>query len=473
MSPDAVVIGAGVNGLATAILLAQAGWDVVVCERNNEPGGAVRTAEITEPGFRHDLFATNLNLFAGSPFHAEFAHDLARHGLDFVTAQAAFGSVFPSGHFLGVSTDAEQTRSALRSVSDADADAWQALSARFAELAPHLLPLLGSPMPSWSAVRTLALGSRALGRGWIPDLVRLIAQSSREFVEEQFDHPEVQAMVAAWGMHLDFPPSVPGGALFPFLESMAAASNGMSLGRGGASSMIFAMVGLLQELGGVLRLDSPVERVVVSGGRALGVELADGERIRARRAVIANVTPRVLIGLVPNEVLPAAFRRRMAAYRYGPGTLMVHLAMDGLPDWRASHEANRYSYVHIGPHLEDMDLAYVRSMAGMLPERPTLVVGQPTAVDPSRAPDGKHILWIQVRTVPSDIRGDALGRISARSWADAKEPYADRVLDLLEEHAPGTWDKIRSRAVLAPSDLEAANPNLVGGDSLGGSHHPM
>jgi phytoene dehydrogenase-like protein len=120
-----------------------------------------------------------------------------------------------------------------------------------------------------------------------------------------------------------------------------------------------------------------------------------------------------------------------------------------------------------------MDLAYVRSIAGLLPERPMLVVGQPTAVDPSRAPEGKHVLWVQVRTVPTEIRGDALGTISATNWDEAKEPFAERVLDIMEEYAPGTRRKIRSQAVLAPPDLEAANANLVGGDSLGGSHHLM
>lgn len=120
-----------------------------------------------------------------------------------------------------------------------------------------------------------------------------------------------------------------------------------------------------------------------------------------------------------------------------------------------------------------MDLAYVRSVAGLLPERPMLVVGQPTTVDPTRAPDGKHVLWVQVRTVPGEIRGDALGQIQATSWDEAKGPFAERVLDIIEEYAPGTRRKVRSQAALAPPDLEAANANLVGGDSLGGSHHLM
>jgi phytoene dehydrogenase-like protein len=123
--------------------------------------------------------------------------------------------------------------------------------------------------------------------------------------------------------------------------------------------------------------------------------------------------------------------------------------------------------------MEDMSLAYQQAVAGLLPERPTLVVGQPTAVDPSRAPEGKHVLWVQVRVVPSIIGGDAAGTMEHRDWDQAREPYADRVLDIIEDYAPGTRDKVLARHVLTPADLEADNPNLIGGDSLGGSHHLM
>jgi phytoene dehydrogenase-like protein len=151
---------------------------------------------------------------------------------------------------------------------------------------------------------------------------------------------------------------------------------------------------------------------------------------------------------------------------------MIHLALSELPAWRAGEEARAYSYVHVGPYLDDMSLAYARAVAGLLPERPTLVVGQPTAVDPSRAPVGKHVLWIQVRMVPGRIRGDAADEILTQDWDEAKELYADRVLGQLEEYAPGLRGSVLGRHVQSPADLEKANPNLVGGDQLGGSMHP-
>jgi len=471
---EAVVVGAGHNGLAAAVILAKAGWKTLVIERNSEAGGAVRTAEVTLPGFRHDLFAANLNLFAGSPFHAEFGEDLAAHGLEFVPSSKPFSSVFPNGGFAGVSTDLDETLEMVGSFSESDRAEWLHLFERFGEVAPHLFPLLGAALPSASAVKTLLSGSRALGKNWPFALARLVMQSPREFVEEHFESPEIQSLCAAWGMHLDFPPDVSGGALFPFLETFASNANGMVLGKGGAANMIDALVSLFESYGGEVRLGASVEEILVEDGRTTGVRLEGGERITADRAVIANLTPKVLFdGLVSPDKLPDRFRSSVKRYKHGPGTMMIHLAMDDLPDWTGETTARDYAYVHIAPYMDDMSLAYQQAMAGLLPERPMLIVGQPTSADPSRAPEGKHVLWIQVRVVPGTITGDALGEIESTDWQEAKEPYADRILDILEEYAPGTRNKILGRHVLAPDDLETYNPNLVGGDSLGGSHHLM
>jgi phytoene dehydrogenase-like protein len=473
MSYDAIVIGAGHNGLAAAIILADAGWKVLVLERNPVAGGAVQTAEVTLPGFRHDLFAANLNLFAGSPFFAEYGERLKGHGLHFVPSAKPFSSVFPGGKFVGVSTDLTATLSGIAQHSTHDADEWKELNDWFGTSAPHMFPLLGIPLPSFAAVRKLFGAARKLGREWPMDVVRIVLQSTREFVEEHFESREIQALCAVWGMHLDYPPDVSGGALFPFLETFADGANGMVLGKGGASTIIDAQVALLQSLGSEVRLSSPVERVIVSRKRAKGVILSSGEEIRAERAVIANLTPKVLFGdLVPSDSVSESFRHRVASYKHAPGTLMVHLAMDDLPQWSAP-EAREYAYVHIAPYMEDMSLTYQQAVAGLLPTNPTLVVGQPTSVDPSRAPEGRHAVWIQVRMVPATSHGDAGNEIETRDWREAKELMADRVMEIIETYAPGTALHVLSRHVMAPTDLEAANPNLIGGDSLGGSHHLM
>jgi phytoene dehydrogenase-like protein len=467
---DAIVVGAGCNGLAAAVLLARAGWTVTVLEREDEPGGAIRTAEATLPGFKHDLYATNLNLFLGGSLFAELGAELARHRFEVVRATRPFGSAFPNGAFVGVSTDEEETLASIRRVSDRDAAGWPELAAWFGRLAPHLFPLLGSPMPSAATVRALWRGWRELGTTGGLDAARLVLQSTRELVEESFESREVQAAVAAWGMHLDFPPDVPGGALFAFLETFASAAHGLALGRGGARTLVDALVSMLREAGGELVTAAEVERIAVGNGVAHRVEVRGGRQYDASRAVIANVTPAVLAQLL-GAAAAGDLRRRLERYRYAPGTLMVHLALEDLPRWFAGDAVRSYAYVHVGPYLEDMSLAYHQALSGLLPERPTLVVGQPTAVDPSRAPEGKHVLWVQARVLPARIRGDAAGEIAATDWDEAKDAYADRVLALLEEVAPGLSGLVLGRHVLSPLDLERANPNLVGGDQLGGSMH--
>lgn len=470
---DAVVVGAGHNGLAAAVHLAARGWKVAVVEAGSAPGGAVKTLELTEPGFRHDLCAMNLSMFAGSAFFAAYRDELTRAGLELVPAPRCFASVFRDGTALGLGPDVEQMVSAIRALSPADAEAWQRMLADFGRDAPHIFGLLGAPMPSFTTAKTLWKAWRQIGMEGLYRLGRLLVATPREFLDGHFESEKLKVMMAAWGLHLDFAPDVAGGALFPYLESMANQAFGMVIGKGGADTIIRAMTAVLAEKGGEILLGQPVSEVALdAAGRATGVVLADGRTLSARKAVIANLNPKVLFGsLVPRLAALEGFNRKVGAFRPGPGAMMIHMAMDGLPDWTAGGELKNYAYVHIAPDMQMMSRVYAEAMDGLLPAEPALVVGQPTAIDPSRAPDGKHVLWVQVRVLPAEIRGDALGTTAATDWDQAKDAYAERVIDIIERYAPGIRSLIRSRAVFSPLDLERENANLVGGDSLSGSHH--
>jgi phytoene dehydrogenase-like protein len=470
MAYDAIVIGAGINGLAAALHLAVNGWKVLVLERSDTAGGAVKTREITLPGFRHDLYAMNLSLFAGSPFLAAHRDRLAACGLNFVGAEHCFASAFPDGSWLGVSNDLDITAGRIATLSPADAERWRAMATAFASDAPHIFALLASPMPSWQAARALFTAWRSRGTAWLADMVRMLLASPRAWLDEHFESDKLKVMMAAWGMHLDFPPDMAGGALFPYLETMANQSFGMALGAGGADNIIKALVGAIERAGGEIRLGAAVKQVSVERGIAKAVVLASGERIEARRAVIANLHPRVLFNELA-QAEPSSAAQRLAQLRPGPATMMIHLAMRDLPSWTAGAELRRFSYVHLAPSFGAMSKAYSEALAGLLPGEPVLVVGQPTAIDPSRAPAGQHVLWVQVRVLPSQIKGDAAGSIARTQWDAVKDAYADRVIALIERYAPGVSALILGRAVLSPADLERDNPNLVGGDSLSGSHH--
>ena len=469
---DAVIVGAGHNGLACAIELASRGWSVGVFEAKPEAGGAVKTREVTLPGFRHDLCAMNLSMFAGSPFLRAHGAALFRHGLAFMPAEDCFASVFPDRTFFGVSKTLDTTVARLQALNPSDAEAWQLMLDEFAADAAHIFGLLGNPMPSFAAAKVVWRLWRQRGTAGLLNIVRLLVSSPRDWLDRNFANDKVKATLAAWGMHLDFPPDVAGGALFPYLESMASQAFGMVIGQGGADTMIRALTNYLTELGGKLHLNAPVREIDMTGGAASGIILADGSRVAAKRAVIANVTPAILFNdLLPNGSGRPEADAKFRAFRPGPGTMLLHLALDAPLEWAAGDGLKNFAYVHVAPDLGQMTAAYSQAMAGLLPEAPVLVVGQPTAIDASRAPAGKHILWVQVRVLPKHIAGDAAGRITERGWVEAKSAYAERVLDLIEAYAPGTRSKIIGRAVFSPDDLESENACLIGGDNLSGSHH--
>jgi phytoene dehydrogenase-like protein len=205
-----------------------------------------------------------------------------------------FASVFPDGSWLGVSTDLAQTTARIGTVSAADAATWQRLVAAFPAEAPHLFGLLGHPMRLPALGYFMLKTLRAKRAGGMLDLARFLMASPRDWLTETFESDKVRAMLAAWGMHLDFAPDVAGGALFPYLEGMANQSFGMVLGKGGADTIIRALVAALKARGGTVECNAPVARIVHSGGVATGVELADGRTIKARRGVIAGVAPGAL-----------------------------------------------------------------------------------------------------------------------------------------------------------------------------------
>jgi phytoene dehydrogenase-like protein len=463
-SIEVIVIGAGINGLSAAALLAVAGKKVLVLESNDAPGGAVRTEQITVPGFHHDLFAMNLGLFAGGPVMAALGGHLTAHGFNLVASSKPFCSVYPDGSMLGVEADASATIKNLTAVAPEDVQAWEELTAKLGLWAPFLIGVLNSDLPSVAAVKTLWKAHRAVGTVGLYEIAKLALQSTRSFTDENFISPKTKALMATWGMHLDFAPDVSGGALFSLLETIGGQLFGMVIGQGGAVTLIDALVQVIEANGGEVRCGARADQITVDNKRATGVVLATGEAISAKKAVVSNVNPRLMPALLPAGVAEEANVKRVEKFQPGLATMMIHLALDDLPPWTAT-EARTYNYVHIGPYIDDMAQTYTDAAAGRLPESPTLVIGQPTVTDPSRAPEGKHILWVQVRMLPLKLADGS-------QWDEVAEAYADLVMEKIEGYAPGLKDLIIARTILSPTDLERYNVNLISGDSLGGSHHP-
>ena len=274
-------------------------------------------------------------------------------------------------------------------------------------------------------------------------------------------------------MHLDFAPDIAGGAVFPYLESMANQSFGMVLGKGGADTMIRALERMLTAAGGKIFTGAEVAEITTSGGKATGVRLASGETHTATQGGDRRRRARRAAGQA------AAERLRRRRLRHGDAEIPPCAGHDDDPSGArrsAGLDAPAPSFGNSPmsisrPSLDAMARTYQQAIAGLLPAEPVLVVGQPTAVDPSRAPAGKHVLWVQVRMLPAEIAGDAAGEIAPDHWDQVKERYADRVIGIIESYAPGLQQKILGRSVFSPLDLERENPNLVGGDQICGSHH--
>jgi phytoene dehydrogenase-like protein len=364
--------------------------------------------ELTLPGFRHDIGAMNLSLFAGSPFYAEHREALAAKGLELIVAEHSFGSLAADGLFLGISTDLEANLRSIASFSKADAEAWKAWRADYDRCSPVVFKILGSPAARSGPLELVFGRNGDLPLNVATPLRGILLDSLRANLGRRFQSDVVQALIAAWAMHLDYAPDVSGGCWMPFLETNGDERSGIPISRGGSGNMIRAIVELVREHGGSVVTNQTVEQILVDKGRAAGVRLADGRELRSSRGVVASVTPQALVRLTKGH-LPETVVEEANSYRYGPGTLVIHLALSELPDWR--DEAARHSfYVHVGPSLDYIAAAYQEGMAGMLASEPFLVVGQPTIYDPSRAPAGKHVLWIMVRAVPAEIRGDAHDR---------------------------------------------------------------
>ena len=318
---DAILIGAGHNSLACAAHLASKGWKTAIFEGSQTIGGAVRTDEYTLPGFRHDFGAMNLSLFAGSAFRRKYANELESSGLSFVPAADCFASAFPDGRWLGISTDLERTAARIAAFSATDADTWRRLVEAFPTQAGYLFSLLGSPMTGRALAGFGWKTWRGKGVAGTLDIARLLLSSPRDWLDQTFESDAVKTTLAAWGMHLDFAPDIAGGAIFPYLELMANQSFGMVIGQGGADVMVRALESMVRGKGGVIETASPVDEVLTSEGRAVGVRLASGETHSATKAVIAGVAP----GALPGKLLPSgsgdpAFDAAMTKFRHAPGT---------------------------------------------------------------------------------------------------------------------------------------------------------
>lgn len=445
---DAVVIGAGPNGLAAAIRLAEAGRSVLVLEAQPTPGGAVRTAELTLPGFRHDVFSAVHPAGAASPVFGRMP--LAEHGLEWVHPEVALAHPLPDGSAGALHRDLDVTAAGLDGLHAGDGTSWAALARPYVDRFDALRRVLLSGFPPVvGGARLLA----AIGLAETLEFARLALMPAEALAAERFAGPHARALLLGSVLHADVAPNSAGSAITGLYLNLMAHAVGWPSPRGGAQGLTDALIGHLRSLGGEVRCATRVARVEVQGGRIAGVAVESGSLVRTR-LVIADVTPPGLVRLA-GDALDPSYRQRLGRFRFGPATVKVDWALDGPVAWTAP-VVRGAGTVHVGGEPEALNAMFRALHAGEVPERPFVLFGQQSLADPTRAPAGKQTAWGYSR-VPRGVAVDV-------------EAHAERMEAQIERFAPGFRDLVLARHVLGPRALEERDANLSEGDVGGGTY---
>ncbi|MEV0718189.1 NAD(P)/FAD-dependent oxidoreductase [Asanoa sp. NPDC050611] len=449
---DAVVIGGGHNGLVAANLLADAGWEVLVLEATDTAGGAVRTADLTAPGFHHDVYSAFYPLGAASPVLRGL--DLEAYGLEWRHAPAVLAHVLPDDRCALLSRDPEQTAASLAAFDPRDGDAWLAEVRRWQRIGEPFLDAILRPFPPVRAGVRLA---GRLGVAGALNFARLAVLPVHEFGRETFQGAGGQLLFAGNALHTDLGPEQAGSALYGWLLAMLGQDIGFPVPVGGADQVIAALLRRLEARGGAVEYGRRVARVLHARATAVGVEDAHGERIRARRAVLADVpAPALYANLVGHDSLPPAFVGHLRRFQWDNSTIKVDWALSAPLAWTAT-DARGAGTVHLGD-MAGLSAYSAALSRGEVPEDPFVLVGQMTTADPSRSPAGTESLWAYTH-VP---------QAAARDTERMRE-QAERLEATIERHAPGFRDSILARHVQLPGDLQHGNPSLFGGAINGGT----
>lgn len=417
MCARACVIGAGPNGLAAAIVMAQAGVQVEVWEAESVAGGAARTLELTLPGFLHDFGSAVHPMGAGSPFFSSLP--LKDYGLEWMHSPAPLAHPLDDGTAVVLERDLQDAASALGT----DGKAWLSLVQPFAEHWWEFAPDVLRPMPS------------------MPRHPRLMARFGRQAIFSakhvafsNFQSKRTRALFAGLAAHSFLALDEPLSAAFGLLMGIPAHAVGWPIARGGSQSVTNALSGYLATLGGSVRTSTPVEHI---------------NRLPKADAFLCDVTPAQLIQLAGDRLSPR-YRQSLARYRYGPGVFKVDYALSGPIPWKAT-ECRRAATVHLGGTFEEIAASERSVRTGQEAEKPFVLLAQPSLFDPSRAPQGNHTAWAYCH-VPNGSKANMLERLENQ----------------IERFAPGFRECILARRVFSPADLEHMDANLVGGDISGG-----
>lgn len=472
-SSDVVIVGSGMNSLSCAALLAQRGLRVTVLERNAIAGGCIRTEELF-PGFTHDVFSSWYPLFVGGAAYAELKQPLADAGVRFVNSAYSTGLATPNGVGIALRQDLADTAARLNRIAPGDGDAISdAANKMFGEDAALVFGLMGGEPYSWDTAKLVFKSWRERGIDGLMQFTSASLENFRRWSERELEHDLSRALIAPWVLHSGLGPDEAASALIGKLTFSAVVAGGMPVVEGGSYRIVEAFIQIIEQAGGQVLTNKHVDQVLTENDKAIGVRVGT-ERFMAEKAVVCNVTPNQLYEtLLPDAHLN--YKAQAQAYRYGRGGMQIHFALKEKPVW-LNEELIHVPMVHVTESMEQVCASVVEANNGWLPSKPTLAVGQPLAVDASRAPDGSWILWVQMQDMPSTLKADSANEIPIPEdgkWNEAvREAMVERVKQRLETVMPGWTEHIIGHKAFSPADLEQWNINLVGGDPYSGVCSP-
>ena len=411
------MIGSGPNGLAAAITIAQAGRSVLVLEGQETIGGGTRSAELTLPGFLHDVCSAVHPMGIASPFFRTLP--LVAHGLEWVHPSAPLAHPLDDGKAVLVERSIEETAANLGE----DDERYVRFMKPFVSDWPKLESILSGPL----AAARHPIASAGFGR--------VAARSATSVARAAFRGVRARALFAGLAAHSTLPLDQVPSAAIGLVLGIAAHSAGWPFARGGSRKIAEALASYLCSLGGEIITNSRVESL---------------DQLPPAGIVLCDVTPRQLLQIAGSR-LPSGFHRKLSRYRYGPGVCKLDWALDGPIPWKAD-ACTRAGTVHVGGTIEEIEASESAAWNGDLSERPFVLLAQPSLFDPTRAPAGKHVAWAYCH-VPNGSDFD----------------MTERIENQIERFAPGFRNQILKRSVMTPNDLQLRNPNLVGGDIGGGA----
>lgn len=466
---DAVIIGSGINSLVAAAVLSKSGWQVLICERNDRAGGAIRTEEATLPGFTHELLSSWHPLFVGGPAYALLKEDLDKKGLVYKNTDCPTGVICKDGSAI-LFTNPEKTLAEFSKFSDGES--WTQMMAEFMPKIDLAFGFLGADLWRASSLKLARTARKRFGNRGLVATGSELLEPAQPWLDRQFNSPISKALLAPWALHNGMGPDDAGSAFITKVISAAIALGGMPVPVGGGIKLVDALISIIKDHGGEVLTNSDVVQVLVKKNKAYGVKLSNGKTYAGKKAVIASTTPQYLYQeLLKEEQISAEIKTAANNFRYGRAAIQIHLALSEPPIWVNDQRMKDVAIVHVLDGVGSLSESVNASNRGYLAARPTIVVGQPCAVDPSRAPDGKSIIWIQLQENPQEIIGDLANQIDIENgqWSPkVLNAYADRVIDQLSKQISNLKSATLAKIVLGPREIEAMNKNLVGGDPYAG-----